>query len=168
MTLIGFRAAGALVPPALPRTPERADGRVVDLTARRAVPPPTASWVRVGKVSPRAAVRYLVVWSGVLFVAQLLVLVVTYAVLSSLGVIGSVSRALALVSDQPLPASGVLPALQPLHVLPVLVVVSLVLSLLFLVAAVGVVLVHNATTTLTGGLAVRVRPEPPRRSIRSA
>ena len=106
--------------------------------------------------------RYFVVWTGVLFVAQLLVLVATYAVLLSLGVIGSLSRALALVSDQPLPASGVLPMLQPLHVLPLLVALSLVLSVLFLLAAVGVVLVHNATTTLTGGLAVRVRPEPPR------
>ena len=86
----------------------------------------------------------------------------TYALLAVLGVLGSVSQALALVSDQP--SSGLVPPLQPQHVLPLIVVTSLCVSGLFLVASYGVLLVHNATTSLTGGLRVRVRPDGPRRA----
>jgi hypothetical protein len=113
-------------------------------------------------VELRSARRYLAVWAVVLFVALLSVLVVTYTLLAAVGVLGSVSQALALVSDDA-PSSGLVPVLQPQHVLPLLFVVSLALSGLLYVLALGALLVHNATTSLTGGLRVRVRPETPLR-----
>jgi hypothetical protein len=164
VTSIGYRVAGALAPPvSAPADGHRhEETKPLPTAASRAVAPLPATWVRVGKVRGRSAVRYLVVWAVGLFFVQLVVLVTTYVVLWSLGVTGSISRALAVVNDQALPASGVLPMLQPQHVLLTVVLVSLATSLLFFVAAVGVVLVHNATTTLTGGITVRVRPLPPR------
>ena len=110
-----------------------------------------------------SATRYLTVWAAVMFVVLLAVEVLTYVFLAALGVLSSVSSALALVNDQG--SSGLVPMLQPQHVLPLLVVISLLVSGLFLVTSFGVLLVHNATTSLTGGLRVRVRPELPRRHL---
>jgi hypothetical protein len=109
-------------------------------------------------VDLQSARRYLAVWAVVLSVVLLTVMVLTYALLAVLGVLGSVSQALALVSDQE-PGSGLVPMLQPQRVLPLLVLASVGLSALLYVAGLGVLLVHNATTSLTGGLRVRVRPE---------
>jgi hypothetical protein len=120
------------------------------------VPPTTTSWARLGRVELHSARRYLAVWSVVMFVVLLSVMVLTYALLAALGVLGSVSQAMALVSDEA-PSSGLVPVLQPQHVLPMLVLFSLVLSVLFFVVAFGALLVHNATTALTGGISVRIR-----------
>jgi hypothetical protein len=125
-------------------------------------------WSRVGTVQLRSATRYLAVWAAVLCGVLLLVLVGGYVLLSLLGVTGSASRALAIILDEPLPSSGVLPLLQPGNVLPAAVLVSVLLSALWFVAAMSAVLVHNAVTELTGGLRVRLRtvssgPPIPRR-----
>jgi hypothetical protein len=113
------------------------------------VVPASGGWVRVGTVGLRSALSYLTVWAGVVFAALVLVV---------LGVTGSVSRAMAVLMDEQVPASGVLPALQPGHVLPLAVLVSLLLAGLWLVSSVAAVLVHNAVSRLTGGLRVRIRP----------
>ena len=158
MTSIGFRAPGTFVPPVQPTTAARPAA-----VRRPAVAPPPATWARLGRVEMHSALRYLTVWAAVMFVVVLAVEVVTYVFLAALGVLSSVSSALALVNDQS--GSGLVPMLQPQHVLPMLVVMSLLISGLFLLGAVGVLLVHNATTALTGGLRVRVRPEQPRRHL---
>jgi hypothetical protein len=154
---LGFHLPGRVAAPA-PRAAVR-DGQLLTMSRTRAAVAPV-TWMRIGKVRARSAARYFFVWTAVLFLAQVVVMTLTYAVLTVMGVTGSVSRAIAVLGDEQLPSSGIVPALQPAHVLPMILVAALLLSLLFLVAAVGVVLVHNATTTLTGGLAVRVRPEP--------
>lgn len=118
--------------------------------------------MRVGAVPLDSAARYLVAWAVGIFAVLLVVLVFGYAVLSVLGVIGSVSRGLAVLLGQDVPKSGVLPVLQATTVLPAILVVSVLLSGLWLVAAFGAVLVHNAVTSLTGGLRVRIRPEATR------
>jgi hypothetical protein len=122
------------------------------------VVPASGGWVRVGTVGLRSALSYLTVWAGVVFAALVLVLLGGYVVLAMLGVTGSVSRAMAVLMDEQVPASGVLPALQPGHVLPLAVLVSLLLAGLWLVSSVAAVLVHNAVSRLTGGLRVRIRP----------
>jgi hypothetical protein len=98
------------------------------------------------------------VWAGVLFVVLLLVLVGGYLLLWALGVTASVSKALAIVLGEQVPSSGVLPVLQPQSVLPMAVLVSFALSVLALASAFAAVLVHNAVSSLTGGLLVRIRP----------
>jgi hypothetical protein len=50
-------------------------------------------------------------------------------------------------------------------VLPAILFGSVLLSGLWLVAAFGAVLVHNAVTSLTGGLRVRIRPEAAARPL---
>jgi hypothetical protein len=138
--------------------PPAVAGGLVQVHSRSDAPTTTA-WTRVGPVDPRAAVRYLAVWAAALCAVLLVVLVLGYALLTVLGVTGSVSKALAIVSGDDATASGLVPALQPQHVLPLLVVGSVVLSGLAFVAALAGVLVHNAATSLTGGLRVRMRPE---------
>jgi hypothetical protein len=118
--------------------------------------------MRVGAVPIDSATRYLVGWAVGIFAVLLVVLVLGYALLSVLGVIGSVSRGLAVLLGQDVPRSGVLPALRATTVLPAIVLLSALLSGLWLVAAFGAVLVHNAVTSLTGGLRVRIRPEASR------
>ena len=110
----------------------------------------------------RSARHYLAVWAAVLSAVLLCVMVLTYVVLGALGVLGSVSQALALVSDEA-PSSGLVPMLQPQRVLPLLVLLSLGLAATFYVMALAALMVHNATTAITGGLRVRVRPEAPLR-----
>jgi hypothetical protein len=114
--------------------------------------------MRVGPVDPNAALRYLAVWAGVLCAVLVVVLVLGYVLLTVLGVTGSVSKALGILSGDEA-SSGLVPALQPQRVLPLLVVGSVVLSGLAFVAAIAGVLVHNAATSLTGGLRVRMRAE---------
>lgn len=117
----------------------------------------SGGWVRVGTIGWRSAVRYLTVWSVVMFAVLVIVLAGGYVVLSLLGVTTSVSRALAIILDEPVPDSGVLPVLQPQRVLPVAMVASAAFSLLWLIAALASVLVHNAVSVLTGGVRVRLR-----------
>lgn len=131
-------------------------GGVVQAQSRSDLP--ATGWMRVGAVGLRSAVRYLAVWAAALCAVLVVVLVFGYALLSVLGVIGSVSKALAILSGDDA-RSGLVPALQPQHVLPLLLLSSVVLSALAFVAALAAVLVHNAATSLTGGLRVRMRPE---------
>jgi hypothetical protein len=128
-----------------------------DSPPRRPIPTSTTSWIRVGTIQLRSAVRYLFVWATVLFAVLLLVLGLGFVLLDVLGVTGSVSRALAVILDQPLPSSGVLPVLQARNVLPAAVLLSAVMSGLWLMSAVAAVLVHNAVSSLTGGIRVRLR-----------
>lgn len=156
--------------PVVPRRPVPTVEGDAEVTVTRSLstPParttaPTGSgWMRVGAVPLDAAARYLVAWAVGIFAVLLVVLVLGYAVLSVLGVVGSVSRGLAVLMGQDVPKSGVLPALRATTVLPAIVLVSVLLSGLWLVAAFGAVLVHNAVTSLTGGLRVRIRPESTR------
>lgn len=124
---------------------------------RRQLPTAAGSWVRIGTVELSSAFRYLLVWAAVLFGVLLVVLGVGYLLLAMLGVTGSVSRALAVILDQPLPSSGVLPVLQARNVLPAVLVVCAALSALWFVCAAAAVLVHNAVSALTGGVRVRLR-----------
>ena len=121
-------------------------------------------WIRVGTIGWRSVVRYLTVWSAVMFAVLVIVLAGGYLILSLLGVTTSVSRALAIILDEPVPDSGVLPVLQPRRVLPAAMLASAMVSLLWLVTALASVLVHNAVSVLTGGVRVRLRTTPaPRR-----
>jgi len=128
----------------------------------RAVAAPGSGMMRVGVVPLDSAARYLVAWAVGICAVLVVVLVLGYAVLSVLGVVGSVSRGLAVLLGQDVPKSGVLPALQATRVLPAIVLLSVLVSGLWLVVAFGAVLVHNAVTSLTGGLRVRIRPEATR------
>jgi hypothetical protein len=125
----------------------------------RSDPARFTGWTRVGPVDLDAALRYFAVWAAVLCAVLTVVLVLGYALLTVLGVTGSVSKALAILSGDEATSSGLVPALQPQHVLPLLVLGSVVLSVLAYVVAVAGVVVHNAATSLTGGLRVRMRPE---------
>jgi hypothetical protein len=172
VTSIRFDGSPRAVPASGVRVPLRSVPRVegeaqVSLTRSRTVPTvrPTgvqgSGWTRVGTVPLDSAARYLVAWAVGLLVVLVLVLLVGYGLLAALGVLGSVSRGLAVLLGEDLPSSGVLPVLQPGTVLPAVLVVSVLLSGLWLVAAFGAVLVHNAVTELTGGLRVRLRPDAP-------
>jgi hypothetical protein len=163
VTSIGFRTRRH-ADPAAARLPDAAESSV-----RAALAAPTG-WVRVGTIELRSAARYLVVWALVLFGVLGLVLAGGYVALAVLGVTRSMSRALAIILDEPLPESGVLPALQPQRVVPTALLVSAVLSALSLVSGLAAVLVHNAVSALTGGVRVRVRPEgrTPIRPLRDA
>jgi len=141
---------------AVPLRPKEAESALpVELTPRQAVP---AGWVRVGTIRVHRAGSYLLAWAAVLFAVLFLVLVGGYLLLWGFGVTASVSEALAIVLGEPLPESGVLPMLQPQAVLPMAVLVSFLLSFLSLAATFAAVLVHNAVSSLTGGLLVRIRP----------
>jgi hypothetical protein len=130
--------------------------------AARPVPQPGNGLMRVGAVPLDSAARYLVAWAVGICAVLVVVLVLGYALLSVFGVVGSVSRGLAVLMGQEVPRSGVLPMLQATRVLPAILLGSVLLSGLWLVAAFGAVLVHNAVTSLTGGLRVRIRPEAAR------
>ena len=113
--------------------------------------------VRLGGFGLGSAALYLCVWAVVLFSVCTAVLVAGYVALERLGVLLSLSRTAATVLSEPLPESGVLPALEPAALLPYALVSSAVLALLWLVASMAFVCVHNAVSTLTGGLRVRIR-----------
>lgn len=153
MTTIGFRTTEQ-APRELPRVVP--GGRVQEQSRSG---PRLEGWTRVGPVQLRSALRYLFVWSLALCAVLVVVLVVGYALLTLAGVTGSVSKALGILSGDEVTSSGLVPALQPQRVLPVLLVTSAVLSALAFIAALAAVLVHNAATSLTGGLRVRMRPD---------
>jgi hypothetical protein len=151
VTTIGFHARRHVEPLASP-------GPVNPSSApRSAIPTTSGTWIRIGTIQLRSAFRYLFVWAWVMFGVLVVVLVVGYVLLDLLGVIGSLSRALAIIFDEPLPPSGVLPALQARNVLSGAVLASALLSALWLVSSFAAVLVHNAVSVLTGGVRVRLR-----------
>jgi hypothetical protein len=88
---------------------------------------------------------------------EVLVLWSSHTALLRLGVLESVSRAAATVLDQPLPDSGVLPALELGALLPWLLVAAAGLAVLWLLTLLAVVLVHNGVCAVTGGPRVHVR-----------
>ena len=116
--------------------------------------PPTFA---VGHVELRSAMTYLLAWTGVVFAVVTLALWSAYEVLQRLGVLRSVSKAVATVLGDEVPASGVLPALELDALLPWLLASAGGLALLWLLTLLAVVLVHNGICALTGGPRVRVR-----------
>ena len=113
--------------------------------------------VRLGALELRSALAYLVLWAGVLFVVEVAVLATSHEALSRLGVLASVSRAVATVLDLQVPDTGVLPALELGALLPWLLLGAAASALLWLLASLAVVLVHNGICAVTGGPRVRVR-----------
>ena len=113
--------------------------------------------VQVGTLGLRSAAAYLLLWMLVLLAVEVLVFLVGYLLLDRLGVLESVSAATATVLGDPVPTSGVLPALELSALLPWAVVAGAALALLWLVMSLALVLVHNAICAITGGPSVRVR-----------
>jgi len=155
-SIAGWNSSGTTETEERPLPPAVVGG-VVQAQSRSGVPT-AAGWMRLGPVDPHAAVRYLAVWAAALCAVLVVVSVLGYALLTVLGVTGSVSKALGILSGDDA-SSGLVPALQPQNVLPLLVFGSMLLSALAFVAAMAGVLVHNAATSFTGGLRVRLRPE---------
>ncbi len=174
MTLSPFRLHRQPDPPT-PRGGDDADpGRVdqsspeppIDEQPAEEVPPapgPTQGQllrghpVQFGSVGLRSAAAYLLLWMLVLLGVEVLVFLVGYLLLARLGVLESVSAAAATVLGDPVPDSGVLPALELPALLPWAVVVGAALALLWLVTSLALVLVHNAICAITGGPSVHVR-----------
>ena len=127
----------------------------------RTTPPvedgPSARDVAVGVVRLGSAARYLFLWMLVLLGVEVLVFWVGYTLLSSLGVLESVSAAAATVLGEPVPDSGVLPALELPALLPWAVLAGAALSLLWLVMSLALLLVHNCICRISGGPRVQVR-----------
>lgn len=113
--------------------------------------------LRVGALELRSAAAYLVVWAGVVFVVEVLLLWTSHEALTRLGVLTSLSRAAATVLDVPVPDSGILPALEFGALLPWLLLGAAVSALLWLLTLLAVVLVHNGICAVTGGPRVHVR-----------
>ena len=113
--------------------------------------------LRLGALEVRSALAYLLLWAVVLFVVEVAVLATSHEALSRLGVLASVSRAVATVLDLQVPDTGVLPALELGALLPWLLVGAAASALLWLLASLAVVLVHNGICAVTGGPKVRVR-----------
>ena len=113
--------------------------------------------VRVGAVGLRSAASYLLLWMLVLLAVEVLVFWVGYLLLDRLGVLESVSAAAAAVLGDPVPESGVLPALELSALLPWAVVAGSALAVLCLVMSLAMVLVHNAICAITGGPKLQVR-----------
>lgn len=160
----GHGPAGDLAPVAPPRVapppaalPPVVRAPVAPLDPLAAPPPIAAPQVRLGVVGLGSAAVYLLIWALVLFAVSTAVFVAGYLALERFGVLTSLSQTAATVLSQPLPESGVLPVLELSAVLPYALVGSGVLALLWLVASLAFVCVHNAVSTLTGGLRVRVR-----------
>ena len=118
---------------------------------------PRGHAVRLGAVSLRSAAAYLLLWMLVLLAVEVLVFWVGYLLLDRLGVLESVSAAAATVLGDPVPESGVLPALELSALLPWAVVAGAALAVLGLVMSLALVLVHNAICAITGGPKVQVR-----------
>jgi hypothetical protein len=138
------------VPFRVPRQP-RPDGDGASSGA------PPADVLALGRLELRSAAAYLLVWTVVVFAVEVLVLWSSHTALLRLGVLESVSRAAATVLDQPLPDSGVLPALELGALLPWLLVAAAGLAVLWLLTLLAVVLVHNGVCAVTGGPRVHVR-----------
>lgn len=120
----------------------------------RAVPDVVPA-VRLGAVELRSSAPYLLVWTVVLLVVQLLVFIGAHAALDRLGVLASVSRAVATVLGEEVPSSGVLPELALPALLPWAALAAVALALLALLGALAVVLLHNSVCRLIGGPRVR-------------
>ena len=114
--------------------------------------------VVVGPIELRSAATYLLAWALVVFAVVVLVLSSGYAVLDRLGVLASVSRAVATVLGDEVPAGGVLPALELDALLPWLLAGAAALAVLWLLTVLAMVAVHNGICALTGGPRVRTRP----------
>lgn len=119
-------------------------------------PTPPDVVVALGRVGLRSVAAYLVLWAVVLFVVEVLVFWSGHAALLRLGVLESVSRAVATVLDDPVPETGVLPALEFGALLPWLLVAAAGLAVLWLLTLLAVVLVHNGIAAVTGGPRVRL------------
>ena len=113
--------------------------------------------VRVGPVRLGSAARYLALWMLVLVAVEVLVFWVGYLLLASLGVLESVSAAAATVLGDPVPDSGVLPALELTALLPWAVLTGAALALLWLVLTLSLLLVHNGICRIVGGPRVSLR-----------
>ena len=113
--------------------------------------------VGVGLVQLGSAARYLFLWMLVLLGVEVLVFWVGYTLLSSLGVLESVSAAAATVLGEQVPDSGVLPALELPALLPWAVLVGAALSVLWLVMSLSLLLVHNCICRISGGPRVQLR-----------
>lgn len=113
--------------------------------------------LRLGTVGLGSALAYLLTWAVALFAVQVVALVMAHVALERLGVLASVSSALGAVLGDEEPAGSVLPALELAALLPWVLVGAAALSVLWLVASLVLVLMHNAVCALTGGLRVRVR-----------
>lgn len=127
------------------------DGHVetgVEVEARRGV--------RMGRIAVLPALLYLSIWSLVLLGVWLLVGWGGYAVLDRLGVLESVSRAVATALAQPLPPSGLLPLLEWDRVWPLMVLLGIALSVLWVITTMAFVLIHNAISGIMGGPRVRI------------
>jgi Transmembrane domain of unknown function (DUF3566) len=133
--------------------PHRPARRPVDGDASSGTTP---ARLRLGALDLRSVLAYLLLWTLVLFVVEVLVLWSGHAALLRLGVLEQVSRAAATVLDQPLPETGLLPALELGALLPWLVAGAAGVAVLWLLTVVTVVLVHNAVCAVTGGPWVRV------------
>jgi hypothetical protein len=111
----------------------------------------------LGRLELRSAAAYLLLWTVVLFAVEVLVLWSSHTALLRLGVLESVSHAVATVLDEPVPDTGVLPALQLDALLPWLLAVAAGLAVLWLLTVLAIVLVHNGICAVTGGPRVHVR-----------
>ena len=118
------------------------------------VPPDTLA---VGRLELRSVTAYLLLWTVVLFAVEVLVLWTSHTALLRLGVLESVSRAVATVLDQPVPETGLLPQLEFAALLPWLLAAAAALAVLWLLTLLAVALVHNGICAVTGGPRVRVR-----------
>ena len=116
-----------------------------------------ARGVAVGPVELRSLTAYLLAWAAVLFAVQLLVFWSSHEVLHRLGALTSISRAVATVLDDPLPESGVLPALELGALLPWALAVAAAGAVLWLLTVLAVVLVHNGICAVTAGPRVHLR-----------
>lgn len=140
---------------AVPRPSEAGDDAVAT-PAPPATPVPD-DVVRVGTISLRSAAAYLSLWMLVLLAVEVLVFWGGYTLLSNLGVLTSVSAALATVLGEPVPDSGVLPALELPALLPWAVLGGAALAVLWMIMSLALVLVHNCVCAITGGPRVRLR-----------
>ncbi len=119
--------------------------------------PTPSSTLAMGRLELRSVAAYLLLWTVVLFVVEVLVLWTSHTALLRLGVLDSVSRAVATVLDEPLPQTGVLPELEFGALLPWLLAGAAAVAVLWLVTLLAVVLVHNSICAITGGPRVQVR-----------
>lgn len=147
--------SGAMIPS--PASSEEFDRDVAEAVRRPRVEASSpVEAVRIGAIRFRSAAAYLLLWTVVLFAVQVLVFWAAYATLHRLGVLDSASEAAATVLGDPVPASGVLPALELSALLPWALLVAGLLSVLALIASLAVLLAHNCICAITGGPQVRV------------
>ena len=125
--------------------------------AAASAPATPAASVRVGAIGLRSAASYLFLWTLVLLAVEVLVFWGGYTLLAALGVLKSVSAALATVLGDPVPESGVLPALELPALLPWAVLGGAALAVLWMIMSLALVLVHNCICAITGGPRLRVR-----------